>query len=127
MINQKVPDEIRQGQIYYVDFPVTIGSVQAGRRPVLVTSSNKRNKTSPTVVVAIITSKIKRLDLDEHVRLPRIKGLPLESMVAVEQRFTVDKEQLVHYRGKLDWPVWEKVYRAIEMNDYTDEVEYNSG
>lgn len=126
MISDKRPDEIRQGQIYYVDFPVTIGSVQAGVRPAVVTSSNTRNKTSPTVIVAIITSQIKRLDLGEHVLLPRMKGLPKDSMVEAEQRFTVDKEQLLEYRGKLYWRSWRKVYRAIRKSERTRKKEYVS-
>ena len=126
MISDKRPDEIRQGQIYYVDFPVTIGSVQAGVRPAVVTSSNTRNKTSPTVIVAIITSQIKRLDLGEHVLLPRMKGLPKDSMVEAEQRFTVDKKQLLEYRGKLYWRSWRKVYRAIRKSERTRKKEYVS-
>ena len=126
MISDKRPDEIRQGQIYYVDFPVTIGSVQAGVRPAVVTSSNTRNKTSPTVIVAIITSQIKRLDLGEHVLLPRMKGLPKDSMVEAEQRFTVDKKQLLEYRGKLYWRSWRKVYRALRKSERTRKKEYVS-
>ena len=126
MISDKRPDEIRQGQIYYVNFPVTIGSVQAGVRPAVVTSSNTRNKTSPTVIVAIITSQIKRLDLGEHVLLPRMKGLPKDSMVEAEQRFTVDKKQLLEYRGKLYWRSWRKVYRAIRKSERTRKKEYVS-
>ena len=126
MISDKRPDEIRQGQIYYVDFPVTIGSVQAGVRPAVVTSSNTRNKTSPTVIVAIITSKLKRLDLGEHVLLPRMKGLPRDSMVEAEQRFTVDKEQLIEYRGKLFWHAWCRVHRALRKSERTRKKEYVS-
>lgn len=126
MISLEKPDEIRQGQIYYVDFPVSVGSVQAGVRPAVVTSSNTRNKTSPTVIVAIITSKLKRLDLGEHVLLPRIKGLPKDSMVEAEQRFTVDKRQLIEYRGKLFWHTWCMVHRALRKSERTRKREYVS-
>ena len=126
MINTGKPEEIRQGQIYYVDFPVSVGSVQAGIRPAVVTSSNRRNKTSPTVIVAIITSKLKRLDLGEHVLLPRMKGLPRDSMVEAEQRFTVDKEQLIEYRGKLFWHAWCRVHRALRKSERTRKKEYVS-
>ena len=126
MISVDRPDEIRQGQIYYVDFPVSVGSVQAGIRPAVVTSSNYRNKTSPTVIVAIITSKLKRLDLSEHVLLPRIKGLPKDSMVEAEQRFTVDKKQLIEYRGKLFWHTWCRVHRALRKSERTRKKEYVS-
>ena len=96
----KRPKLVKQGHIYYVEFPVSIGSVQSGIRPAVVTSSNSRNKTSPTVTVAIITSRLKKLWLREHVLLPMIEGLPRQSMVVTEQQFTVDKDQLLWYRGR---------------------------
>lgn len=126
MISTSKPEEIRQGQIYFVNFPVSVGSVQAGVRPAVVTSSNGRNKTSPTVIVAIITSQLKRLDLGEHVLLPRIKGLPKDSMVEAEQRFTVDKKQLIEYRGKLFWHTWCRVHRALRKSERTRKREYVS-
>ena len=126
MFREKKPDKVRQGQIYYVDFPVSIGSVQAGVRPAVITSANRRNRTSPTVIVAIITSQLKRLDLDEHVLLPKIKGLPKESMVEAEQRFTVDKTQLQEYRCKLSWFTWCKVHRAIRQSERTSKADYEA-
>ena len=126
MISTSKPEEIRQGQIYVVNFPVSVGSVQAGVRPAVVTSSNGRNKTSPTVIVAIITSQLKRLDLGEHVLLPRIKGLPKDSMVEAEQRFTVDKKQLIEYRGKLFWHTWCRVHRALRKSESPGKKEYVS-
>ena len=126
MYRFKRPREVRQGQVYYIYFPVSIGSVQAGIRPAIITSSNHDNKTSPTVIVAIITSKIKRLDLKTHVLLPKMKGLPRQSMVEAEQRFTVDKEQLRDYRGKLSWIYWRKVHRAIRRSESTSKEEYEA-
>lgn len=124
---EKRPDRIRQGQIYDVDLPVSVGSVQSGIRPVVITSANYRNRTSPTVIVAVITSHIKRLDLAEHVRLPQMPGLPKESMVCCEQRFTVDKRQLLKYRGKLTWEVWKSVRRAIRISERSYRKDYEAG
>ena len=78
---------VRRGQIWYADLPdEEIGSVQSGRRPVLVTQSDRLNRNSTTVVVAIITSRLKRIDDPAHVVLPIMKGLPLQSMVEAEQK-----------------------------------------
>lgn len=118
------PRHIKQGQIYYVDFPAGIGSVQAGIRPAIITSSNIRNRTSPTVIVAIVTSRLKKLHLDEHVMLPRIKGLRKKSMVAVEQRFTIDKSQLRDYCGRLKWEDYRRVHRAIRSIEGTSKRAY---
>ena len=79
--------KVRRGEIYYADLPETeSGSVQAGRRPVLITQCDRLNRTSTTVLVAIVTSKLKRPDDETHVVLPMMKGLPKQSMVEAEQR-----------------------------------------
>ena len=126
MYKEKRPGRVRQGQIYDVDLPVSVGSVQAGVRPVVITSADRRNRTSPTVIVAVVTSQIKRLDLAEHVLLPRMKMLPKRSMVCAEQRFTVDKSQLKYYRGKLPWETWKDVRRALWKSERSYKRDYES-
>lgn len=121
---RKRPISVRQGQIYDVDLPVSIGSVQEGYRPVVITSANRRNKKSPTVIVAIITSHLKKLDMEEHVLLPKLKELPKESMVCAEQRFTIDKTQLRDYRCTLPWKTWNEVHRALRLSEQTQKQEY---
>ena len=76
------PEKVRQGQIYDVDLPVSVGSVQSGIRPMVITSANRRNRRSPTVIAVVVTSQIKRLDLAEHVVLPDEAGLPKRSMIS---------------------------------------------
>ncbi|MGN0732827.1 MAG: type II toxin-antitoxin system PemK/MazF family toxin [Emergencia sp.] len=39
---------MRQGDIYYVDFPESVGSVQKGIRPVVITQNNHLNRNSTT-------------------------------------------------------------------------------
>ena len=51
---------IKRGDIYFVDFDETIGSVQSGLRPVVVIQNNIGNKHSTTLIVATITSKSKK-------------------------------------------------------------------
>lgn len=105
---------VRRGQIWYADLPdEEIGSVQSGRRPVLVTQSDRLNRNSTTVVVAIITSRLKRFDDPAHVVLPIMKGLPMQSMVEAEQRKTISKSQLLDYRCTLDNKTMARVTRAL--------------
>ena len=113
---------IRRGDIYYADLPQTEeGSVQSGTRPILITQCNRLNRTSTTVIVAIITSKLKRPDDETHVVLPMIKGLPKQSMVEAEQRKTISKTQLLEYRGTLDDETMKKVTRALRASEKEDE------
>lgn len=107
------PFKVRQGEIYYVDFPEIAGSVQKGIRPVVITQNNFLNRNSTTYVCALITSQIKRLDLHEHVMLPNMQGLSKRSMVMAEQRQTVDREQLIEYCCKVSWTTYLNIQRAI--------------
>lgn len=113
--------EIRRGQIYYADLPdEEVGSVQAGRRPVLITQCNRLNRTSPTVIVAVITSKLKRPNDDVHVVLPMMKGLSKQSMVEAEQRKTISKTQLLDYCCTLDDEIMKEVTRALHHSEEPD-------
>ena len=105
---------VRRGQIWYAELPdEEIGSVQSGRRQVLVTQSDRLNRNSPTVVVAIITSRLKSIADPAHVVLPIMKGLPMQSMVEAEQRKTISKSQLLDYRCTLDNKTMARVTRAL--------------
>ena len=108
------PKNVRRGEIYFAELPKhTRGSLQAGTRPVLITQNNWINERAPTVIVATVTSVIKRLDLKTHVLLPLIKELPKQSMVMAEQRYTLDKQSLLEYRCTLPDEVMKQVDRAL--------------
>ena len=118
---------VRRGDVFYADLPEEqVGSVQAGRRPVVITQSNWLNFTSPTVIIACLTSQIKNPDMECHFVLPMLKGLPLQTMVLGEQRFTIDKSQLVEHRCHISRDLMRKVTRAIraaEREDYDNKLE----
>ncbi len=115
---------VRQGEIYYADFPETVGSVQKGIRPVVITQNNYLNRNSTTYVCALVTSQLKRLDLPEHVLLPKLKGLPKRSMVMAEQRQTVDQKQLLNYRCKVSWLTFRNIHRALRHCESADKTCY---
>ena len=117
--------DVKRGDIYYAYLPEKEGSsAQYGLRPVLCIQNNYVTRSSPTVIVAAITSKIKRLDLRNHVLLPKQKGLPRESMVEAEQRFTVALKDLLDYRCTLDDETMKRVHRAVRFSEKGDEKTY---
>lgn len=123
MNNQTSPMNrpVRRGDIYIADLPEQeIGSIQSGKRPVLVTQCNRLNKTSPTVIVAIITSQLKKTKAPYHVLLPCYNWLEKQSMVAAEQRKTIDKSQLLRKCGELDDITMKKVNRALRWSESSD-------
>ena len=83
--------ELHRGEIYICDFVDVGGSVQNGLRPALIIQNSAGNEHSTTVIVSPITTIIKKEKLPTHVYLGAKYGLPEESMVMLEQIFTVDK------------------------------------
>ena len=116
-------ERIERGDIYYADLSGSIrGSEQSGYRPVLVTQANRLNRNSPTVLVAAVTSKLKRPNDETLVLLPMIGGLPKQSMVMAEQRRTISKDRLVDYRCTLDEETMRRVTGALHASGKADHV-----
>ena len=113
--------DIKRGDVYMADLPDEYGgSVQYGTRPVVVTQCSLLNKTSPTIIVAIITSQLKKTKAPSHVLLPNYPWLTKQSMVAAEQRKTIDKSQLLRKCGELDEDTMKKVTRALRCAEAPD-------
>lgn len=93
----KSTNEILRGDVFYADLSPVKGSEQGGTRPVLVIQNDMGNKFSTTVIVAPITSHIKKRELPTHVQLPAYVGLPENSMVLLEQIRTIDKCRVDKY------------------------------
>ena len=107
--------KIRRGDIIYANLGEeedVVGSEQYGIRPVVVTQCNRNNKNSTTYIVAVITSALKRIEDPCHVLLPRIAGLPKQSMVCCEQRFTLDRKRFIKFKDRLSGNVMKKITRA---------------
>ncbi len=51
---------ICRGDLFYYDFGDNSGSVQSGERPVLVVQADDYNQNAPTIIVAAVTSVIKK-------------------------------------------------------------------
>lgn len=91
-------NEYRRGDIVLADLGKTIGSEQGGLRPVLITQNDIGNKHSPTIIVAPITSKVKR-PMPTHVSIGCECGLECPSTALFEQIRTSDKSRVVKYIG----------------------------
>ena len=72
---------ICRGDLFYYDFGNRTGSVQSGERPVLVIQADDYNKNAPTIIVAAVTSVIKKRYLPSHIQLGEDFGLKKPSMV----------------------------------------------
>ena len=114
--NQKATTQtekkIRRGDLYYVNFGYNIGSVQNYCRPGVVIQNNSGNATSPTVIVAAITSEIKKANLPVHAYIGARFGLTAPSMALLEQVKTVDKRTLGDYIGHISPECMRRIDRA---------------
>ena len=93
---------VKRGEIVIYDFGINGGSVQRGSRPAIVLQHDKYNATSPTTIIAPITSVKKRTEMFAHVVLGKRFGLRKNSMVLLEQVQTVSQEDLGKYVGHVD-------------------------
>ena len=108
-------NNIKRGEIYSYDFGETTGSIQSGKRPVLILQADEFNRKAPTVIVAAITSVIKKQYLPSHVILPEGTGLKQESMVLLEQIRTVNSSDLTDRIGFVDdEETWRYINRGIK-------------
>lgn len=111
--------EIKRGEIYFANITKydSKGSEQSGRRPVLILQNDIGNKFSPTTIIAIITTKSKR-NLPTHVEIHRnnINNLRRDSVVALEQITTIDKDRLEFKIGELSMEDNKKVMEAIKVS-----------
>ena len=74
---------ICRGDLFYYDFGDNSGSVQSGERPVLVVQADDYNQNAPTIIVAAVTSVIKKRYLPSHIILGEEFGLKkIEKMLA---------------------------------------------
>lgn len=97
-MGQVLENEIKRGDIFYANLSSYIGSEQGGIKPVVIIQNNKGNYYSPTVIVAVITSKFKKvLPTHQVVYYPLKKN----SVIMFEQIRTIDKCRLTHYIGCL--------------------------
>lgn len=122
-------DRIKRGDMFYADLSPVVGSEQGGIRPVLVIQNNIGNRFSPTIIVAAITSSVKKAGLPTHVSLPCAYGLSEDSMVLLEQIRTIDRRRLKSFIGSVNSEIIDYIDEALgisiglEEEQHPDEME----
>lgn len=109
---------IKRGEIYFVDLDPTRGREQAGKRPVLVVSSDRVNKL-PLVVAVVAGTNGNNLpnDFSTNVRLsPSETGLPMETVFMCFQIRALDQDRFPpKLAGKVSEEVMEIVDEALRL------------
>ena len=92
----------RRGDIYCADLDPVVGSEQGGVRPVIVIQNDTGNKHSPTLIVATVTTKIrKKENMPTHLLIRDKPAFKEASVVQLEQIRTIDKRRIDNYLGKV--------------------------
>lgn len=115
-MNREKPEKVLRGQMYYANLDPVIGSEQGGNRPVLVIQNDVGNQHSPTIIVAPITTRVKKFRQPTHIGIPPFFGLPQSSMAMLEQIRTIDKSRLGDYVGCLDDDVMDYIDEALGIS-----------
>lgn len=117
--------QVKRGEIYYADLSPVIGSEQSGIRPVLIIQNDRDNNSSPTTIVAAITSSKTKAALPTHVTFTA-GCLPYESTVLLEQIRTIDKTRLSDCIGAISTETMKGVDCAIVSSFGIGYMEVNS-
>ena len=109
--------EIRQGEVYWIDFGPVAGSAPAERHPCVVVQGDVFNRTRlATTVVCLITSNLNRADAPGNVTLRKgDANLPKASVVNVSQILTVDKAELQERIGRLPAATVDVIRGGLEL------------
>lgn len=106
--------QVLRGDVFYMDFSPVVGFEQSGVRPAVVVQNDMGNRHAPTVIVAPITSKMKKADLPTHVVVddnPYIHG-----MVLLEQVRVADKSRLLTRVAHLSPAKMAEIDQALKIS-----------
>ena len=94
---------ISQGEVWWADLGMPIGSAPGFRRPVVVVQGDALNRSRIATVVCVpLTSNLTWADAAGNVLLPSdATGLSKDSVANVSQVLTLDKSVLTERVGKL--------------------------
>ena len=109
--------EIRQGDVYWIDFGPSSGSAPGGLHPCVVVQNDLFNRSRvATTVVCLITSNLHRADAPGNVALRKGEAnLPKESVINVSQILTVDKSELVERIGRLPTATVDVIRAGLQL------------
>ena len=107
---------VKRGEIYYADLSPVKGSEQGGLRPVLIIQNDIGNTYSPTTIIAVITSRHTKAKLPTHCWLDTDCGLPIDSMVELEQLRTIDKSRLKEFVGVISDQDQQKIDKCLKIS-----------
>lgn len=109
--------DIKQGDIYWIDFGIPEGSEPGYKHPHVVIQNNVFNASKiNTVVICALTSNLKRAKAPGNVLLKKGEGnLKKDSVVNISQIITVDKLNLIEKIGFLSSSRVKQIIEGVKL------------
>src|SRR5437762_9710425 len=109
--------DVQQGEVWWADLPLPIGSGPGFRRPVVVVQGDSLNRSRIATVVCVpLTSNLAWGDAPGNVLLPaRLTGLTKDSVANVSQIITLDKAALTERVGKVSSAKLELLLAGLDV------------
>jgi|SRR6185437_9845286 len=106
----------QKGEIYRINFSPSRGKEIKEIHPGLVVSNNIQNEYGHYVIVAPITSTLKRVRLFEVAVNSNVKnGLTKPSKILLNQIRSLDKRRLSKYLGQVEPEIMFEVAKKIDL------------
>lgn len=114
--NKKKTPTVRRGEVYWASIKDNGGSVQNGRRLVLIVQNNIGNFYSPSTIVIPFTSRLSKKMLPTHLFFK--DELPRPSILLCEQIITMDVSEIFGGSpvAKLDPEAMKRVDQAVMVS-----------
>lgn len=108
---------VSQGEVWWADLPVPVGSAPGFRRPVVVVQNDALNRSRIATVVCVpLTSNLAWAEAPGNVLLTAaMTGLNKDSVANTSQIITLDKAVLTDRAGKLSRAKLELVLAGIDV------------
>lgn len=101
----------KRGEVYWVKLDPVVGSEIAKTRPCLIVSHNAGNEVSPQLIVAPITSSIKRIfPFEVPIEIGEKKG-----KILLNQIRCIDKVRLSGHIDRIDSKTMDLVDEALKL------------
>ena len=111
-----MPNDIKRGEIYWVDWSPGRGSEQIGERPALVIQNDTGNKYSPTTIVAACsTAQVKSYPFVVPIKKDE-SGLDRDTNVNLAIILTIEQSRLLKKIGHLSDKKMSEVDKAIKAS-----------
>lgn len=107
----------KRGDIYLVNFDLTLGSEIRKTRPALILQNDIANSHSPITIVAAISSQFDETLYPTEVLIePPEGGLNANSVVLLNQIRSIDKQRLIKRLGTVTAQTIQQINQALQVS-----------